>query len=504
MLPRIQTKEVIQRVTQAFEEHNQSCPEVKHIRNTAMGPIEVTRRKGILPEAVTTTFHNVLSEYIHNYNEIRKMLSADLQEDMELPPVWTNTVRIAKIARCTDRTVRNHLGRLKKLGIISTKFHGRKKSFELWISTDFLLGPPPQTPPAQSSEIAPFGLERKIFPPNYTHRENLNIETDNADMFISYGESHTEERVDQTGENTRLMAPPEENGERFSAAGAAFRRAKKAAQNAEKQQQQVHQLLKTLDDGLEDEGLQIPLSVDGKPIGKEFAIMITQFWNYALRTVYIGWKFSPEQLERAVAAVLAGVYGNFEQERSAKAWVGFHVDQLEKLRKAARYFEKHPESFVPYPYSVQKPGKGYFDAANSNGFTGIDAWLKADKEKRSRRKRLGEQKKEQKQQQKVQAYSDQKRRETCEALLRTAQMDFERLERGALPRKDVAGMGILGLKNYHMSIFAGFGREWLNAFLKQYEAQYARNFQPEDPNWSLRGRKMAKAITAVSAQLGKL
>lgn len=479
----------MQRATNTFKQHDDQCPVVTHIRKTATGDVEITRRKGLIPEAITATFSILLGQYVHNYNIVRNELSPDFHDPENPPALRTNAARIAKVARCTDRTVRNHLTRLKKLGLLRTKFHGRKRDFELWINTDFLFGEPVAATATKTLSAAPFAPERKNFPLTDTQGQKIKTENDKADMFISHGANNQGQKGKTNGEPSGLEAPPEEYGERYSAAAAAERRRQKAAESAEKRQKQADQLLTEHKQSLASSKPKIP-SLNGRPIDQKFAEMLAQFWCFAMEVIYPHYQFDIHQQEKALSTIMEGVYGNFREARSAASWRKFHVEQLEKLAKAGRYFENHPDKYAPSPYSVYLPGKGYFDLGNSRGFAGVDAWMELDRQKKRIRKNAKIAKEQKAQAAFVAAQQQQAKQDLCEKQLRQAAMDFERLERGAIPRKIVTGMGLLQLFQYHSTIFAGHGSKWHNLFLRQFEAQKANNFRPPRDSRTWRTRKL--------------
>ena len=209
---------------------------------------------------------------------------------------------------------------------------------------------------------------------------------------------------------------------------------------------------------------------DGRPVSYHFARMLITFWAYAKSELYKTIIFKKDQEERALVAIMAGVYGDFRQKRSEEAWTRFQADQLEKISKVSAYLDRHPNAYVPFPYAVNKPGCGYFDRENINGFAGVDAWLKDDKARSAKRKKIRQINRDKDLETMLMAQQAQQREAMLETMLRRAAMDFERLERGAKARKEVEGMGILSLTQHHSSIFAGYGRKWQNLFLSQVEA----------------------------------
>lgn len=471
MLQRIEASEVMRRTTRLFDDYNNSRPLVTHTRMTARGEIQVSRREGLIPEAVTTTFHVILRNYIQNYNLMAEILPLELQDPASPPGLRTNAVYIGKDARCTDRTVRNHLAVLRELDCIETKFHGSKRNFEVWIKPRFLYGDGAGPEPQNALETAPEGKERKIFPHTSTHREIIGTEKGNADMFIKHGE----DCQGQGGKTDSWGEPP-------LAGRAQHREVNVAPGGAGGEMAAIvpsGHVFQNWDRNLEEARTLLPKK-PAMPTGidKKFFLMLMDFWLYAWKVIYPNRDFSREQQEKAIAAIAAGVYNNFDGDRTEQQWFEFQQIQMAKLDKAGRFYDNHPDAYRPDPYAVHIPGKGYFDAINLKGFVGIDAWIKKDSIRNARNR---------------QAYADQAEARTKrgEALLRTARRDFEKQRKNEKPRNEVAGKDQLALFQYYNVIFAGLGKKWQEAFCKQYLDQQARSFAP--PAYLQRRRKRAYA-----------
>lgn len=208
--------------------------------------------------------------------------------------------------------------------------------------------------------------------------------------------------------------------------------------------------------------------------------MLMQFWLYAWKVLYPSRDFSKKEQEKALMAIYADVYERFETPRTAVEWATLQARQLEKLDRAARYYEYHPDAYLPDPYAVHVAGRGYFDAANTRGFAGVEAWLQKDEALSTRRRR---------------AYEDErdKKQKRGDALLRQARRDFEKLRAEAPARKEVEGKDLMGLWNYYRLIFSGLGTKWNERFMKQYLEQQATDFQPPVYMKPKRQRQMAKS-----------
>ncbi|TDB69082.1 hypothetical protein [Arundinibacter roseus] len=466
MLPRIENGEAFSRFLTLYRQHNANCPTytLTRTRKTADGRIyhqEIMRKSGTITESVKTTFYMVLRQYVDSYNRIASTMPAGMYTQEDPPSMLTNCVRMGELCDCSDRTVRNHLNRLRSLGVVRTKFHGSKHDFELWISKEILFGGEGEEAAKPLKKVPnsplPEGFS-KIFPHSNTHREFIEKENGNADFVnCGYGENDYRERGRaETGDSLNEMLPNEPTGQeqRKMIGGAGGAKIAKPA---------------------------IP-QVRLPQLPKQYLELLMEFWLYAWRVIYPGRDFSRDEQEKALLAIAAGVYRQFSEERTPREWVDFQTRQLEKLDKAAKYYDNHPEAYRPDPFAVHVPGRGYFDAENLQGFTGLEAWMKRDEVKGAHRK---------------QAYAEtrEKVQKRAEALLRTARRDFEKLRLEVKPRKEVAHMNQISLFQYYRTSFEGLGKTWTDKFCKQYLDQQAADFQPPKYYKSRKTRRQAGEMT---------
>ena len=418
-----------------FREHNQQCPLNPHTRNKSGGAVEINRRKGLIPESVTTTFYTLLSEYIHNYNYLRTTLPSNMQDIDNLPSVWTNSKRIGKIARCSDRTVRNHLKLLRELKLITTQNHGRKKSFELWVAPQFLFEKALLASENSVFQAAPSLASTEKFSANL-YQGHLKKDKENAAIHVLHGDDLKqghEEWTDQ-GENPHVIAPDVIKLEGCAAAGPVDE-----LQKADYEYEEAEFAKPTM-----------PPAPDGKPLAYDFMLMLAEFWMYAQKVIYPDKAFNKIQQEKALTAIRDGVYGGFTFDLSPDEWERFHVRQMEKAYRAGKYLASHPDAWASSPYGVNGSGKGYFDRENVNGFAGTEKWIAQEEKQRRRQNKL--------------------------AKLKQAKADFENLAAGKRARKPVAGLGQQQLYDHHRRIFASYGRIWEDRFIQQYNSQKLRNF----------------------------
>jgi hypothetical protein len=459
MLQRIENAEAYLRFQNEFRRHNEACEWYtfeRTVKSTGR-VVEIQRQRGTITEAVKTTFYIILGQYVASYNRTAATMPAGMYTIQDPPSLLTNCVRLAKPCDCSDRTVRNHLRKLKELGVIATKFHGSNADFELWINPEILFGTEALAAAENSentAQIAFKGLNPKNFPHTDTQIQIFEKEKGVKDMLVLHGENDQGQRG-RTDQGATAPSPPlgEAGREAQREMKPGGRRAAIAAHNAQLRQEKAQAMLGRLQ-------APVPRGLDARYIE-----MLLEFWLYAWKVLYQKREFSKEAQGEAIAAISAGVYNDFQDERTPRQWADFQVYQLTKLDKAAKYYDNHPEAYLPDPYALYVKGKGYFDAENLRGFIGIDAWMKKDSLK-SEKTRLDYQ----------QDKANKIRRN--EALLRTARRDFEKLRAGLPPRKEMIGKTQIGLFQHYKTVFDGQGKAWLQRFCDQYAEQVKRDFQP--------------------------
>lgn len=484
-LPRIDSSQAYRRFLQAYRQHNHNCPTttIDRTRTRQDGTTytqQVSKKEGTICESVKATFHNLLTEYVHSYNRLAENLVVGVYSQANPPSLLTNNVHLAWLSDCSQKTIYNHLMTLQKLGVVRKKYRGRKHDYELWISPEILFGGEGENFQKIVSDALLRGFSKEL-PPNNTHREIIEKEKRSADMLIGHGEDFHGERgrTDQQGEaSPNAPEGPNPAGRREGVWGAG--RAEIVAQKAAERQARASALLSKRNPSF-------PQALDPK-----FLNMLMEFWLYAWKVVYQERNFSRDQQEKALVAIAAGVYGNFQDDRAPREWAEFQVFQLGKLDKAARYYDAHPTAYRPDPYAVHIPGKGYFDAENVHGFTGIDAWMKKDAiQKLTEKLAYAKKTEDHKLRKRLLAQQADEQRQRCEALLRTARRDFEKLRAGIRLRAEVAEKTEMGLFQYYRVIFAAQGGDWLERFCKQYVDQKAVDFMPPKYLRSRRHRQRA-------------
>ena len=476
MYRKIDNAEAFVRFLDRYRTHNEACSTLEHTRKVKLpdGTIremKYERRTGLLPEQLKTTFYILLQEYVKAYNEVAE---SAVFVSKELPSLLTNNVRLAEICDCTDRTIRNHMRTMADLKLLRTKFRGREHNFELWISEEILWENAENKKSRNPSKSAFSPTSGKTFPHSNIYVEKIVNEKGDADKLKS---GQGKNSKGQRGETATTMAKTESSEphtERTGLGGGAA-----AATDEESHTEQIRQRRFA---EIEAKRPALPPKLE-----KYFAEMLIQFWMYAWKVLYPSRDFSKEEQEKAITAIYSGVYNRFDDARTAVEWATFQARQLEKLDKAARYYDYHPDAYLPDPFAVYVAGRGYFDAANTRGFAGVEAWLQKDEALAARRHR-------------AYAEEQEKKQKRGESLLRQARRDFEKLRAEQPVRKELTGKDMMGVWNYYRLIFDGLGKKWQDKFMKQYLEQQANDFQPPQYFKPRRQRQLAKGTIVVNVE----
>ncbi len=412
----------------------------------------------------------ILSEYVTSYNNMAASMPAGLYNDADPPSLLTNSKKMAMLCDCSDRTVRNHLAHLRNLGVVNTRFHGRKHNYELWISNEFLYGGEEETKikKAEISAKTPLSNSiRKIFPPNNIHREVFEKEKGDAELFIKHGESNHGERG-RTGNEANDQKPASLlTQEEIKLGGATIQKSDVVAENTKNRLLRAEKVTK-------EYTLQGPRGLNVKYLN-----LLLDFWFYAWKVLYPNVSFSKEEQEKALMAISAGVYNDFSDSKSDREWIDFQVLQLAKLDKAGKYYDHHPEQYAPTPYAIAVAGRGYFDAENIKGFTVIDSWIKKEQLQKAWNKHA---------KQEAENIKETKARE----ILRKCRIDLEKQRIGDRTRKETLGKSILGIYQYYHNILRNMGKKYADMLDRQYMDQQARDFAPPKYNKAKRAQGTRK------------
>ncbi len=281
----------------------------------------------------------------------------------ELPPIHTNSVELGEKRDVTDRTIRTHLGELKRCGFISRyQYRGTNARYVVWINPNFVWEAPQQPLKAEKTSL-PEAAFLTGKGKNLPHTEILeSLEAPKCDI-TGVDKLVIPSRATATEQNWNPLSgsagpqpgcQPGTEGQKSGAGAAGEARRAKFYQEAHARGTGAREAEKR--------------SIE------------QAFWSYAKATVYKKVIFNEAAEAKAVAAIRAGVFHDFANGEPVQ-WREWLKPLLRRLELAADWLARNPGRWAPEPYAEVVAGRGYFDADNKRGFAGTEPWLKKEQAK---------------------------------------------------------------------------------------------------------------------------
>jgi hypothetical protein len=307
---------------------------------------------------------------------VRQLRQVQFLQDGQEPQIpegvviEVNCVELGKKRSLSDRTMRTHITELMSAGLVLAKyFHGWRRNLELVISSTYLfklvqneekVGP--NNAALDSISGATEAQKGTKLPPIKGSCSSLNTTlTDQVEKWTS------QEKEISAPSKSANAAPDEATpkwGNQGARGGAAATIAPKAAPEA--------------------------ITPQLQPEGEKAAFLATfsaELFNKAWQLLYPRQRFTAEQIERSQAAIAAGVYRHLDTSLlTMRQWQQYHVGCLERVRLAAKWFARHTDKTISWPYALYTNGLGYFDAENVNGFIRTEQWFIENEVKRHQRR----------------------------------------------------------------------------------------------------------------------
>ena len=314
----------------------------------------------------------------------------------------TNSEALGELRNCSARSVRNHLKTLQEIGFITRKkFRGSRANYELWID-EKILWETPESYPHGAVDNAETATETPSFSapePTQPTRIGTFFPHNNVTVLLSLPDTEKEQSGNVDNDTARLdgdtdqqhtpgPAGPAGQPDRDEAGGAAA--ATRPAQRPGSGSRLRDKLLKTTTRPAQpapkspDEPL-LWAGLEPEMRRRKEIIYTQSFWAYARQKLYPAERFSPDQTRLILNEIRHGVYRNYQLPFSSEEFEAYNQELFTRIDLVAAYLAKHPEKYLPAPYSVHRPGAGYFCQANANGFRRTDAWLASNLQKNTRR-----------------------------------------------------------------------------------------------------------------------
>jgi DNA-binding Lrp family transcriptional regulator len=296
-----------------------------------------------------------------------------------LPTLQTNNRQLAKLVKCSSRTIQRHIHKLQAAGIITSKiFHGSNSNFEVLINPKILLVreklsvenlkkqlPDTPTPTSQNTPKPGFSKKQKT---NCPDTYSCNTGKQNNNLIIAVHNSELSAIEDPGHEKrsslslTTVIETGDMTGNRTGDTG-------EIAQVFSERQKKIEEKI------VENTG-EIASRVDKSgdrnvppdPARDNSLNLYTSLlWLMARNLLYK----DVDLTERQVLIAKKLIRKLYEPASTANL-PNVHQHYIERISLVAKYVRKDPlNRYVPLPYR-------YFDTNNPKGFVGTRKWYQAD------------------------------------------------------------------------------------------------------------------------------
>jgi hypothetical protein len=290
----------------------------------------------------------------------------------KLPTLQTNNVQLAKLVKCSTRTIQRHIIKLRQSGIITRKiFHGSNSNYEVLINPNILLIKQKLSVDKANQELqqaliqarqneAKFSLstfQKTNCPHTYSSNtrniNNIVIGVCNSFKITSQGTGSNFQRssLPLTNEN------PDGNGRGYSGGNTG----EIASENFKSQEKK-----------LKEAGEIASRASDLKIIPPDAArdnflnLYVSLLWMTARNLLYKTVDLTDRQVFIG-KNLIRKLYEPVATEKLSNT----HQHYVERIVLVSKYLKKDPLRYVPLPYR-------YFDTNNPTGFVGTKKWHKAD------------------------------------------------------------------------------------------------------------------------------
>lgn len=255
-----------------------------------------------------------------------------------IPGFKTFNSSLAKLKGCTSRTVINHRERLRQAGFIVEEVHLGAQGIELFINPQVLLAGEKVSSELKNGflRILPLTLSnvevKNFHPLVHEHQEQNNNNS------IVDSELGVRQKAHQSGQDKSMPTgtPQEQNKNTKKDAGS----------------------------------VSYTSSKEVKEMGRIFLInFVSDFWEFARKILFPQLILSEHEERDIKNMIWASVYNRFEPGLSAKDWVKYQEQALERIVIVKKWLDRSPHHWIP-------PAHIYFNPNNQkNGFQRTIQWL---------------------------------------------------------------------------------------------------------------------------------
>ena len=299
---------------------------------------------------------------------ISLLKAGDVQQitNDNLPTLQTNNHQLAKLVKCSSRTIQRHIARLRSAGIITSKtFHGSNANYELLINPEILL-----IKEKLSVENTKKQLKHNLEAPrqNTVDKGFSNTSTTNCPHTYSSNTSNIKNNIIIPVDNSSRSSLP------LTLLSDAGYRSGNTTGNAgeivqKKNEKQVFE--KKFD---EEAGEIVSRAApsghrNGEPEavrGNSLTLFTSLFWMMSRNLLYANVDLTEHQVLIAKQLIYK-LYEPVATEHLSKV----HSQYIERIALVHKYLQKNPKRFVMLPYL-------YFNTNNPHGFVGTKKWFYDD------------------------------------------------------------------------------------------------------------------------------
>lgn len=296
-----------------------------------------------------------------------------------LPTLQTNNRQLAKLVKCSSRTIQRHILKLQAAGIVTSKiFHGSNSNFEVLINPKILLVkeklpvdnlknqfPDILNPISQNSPKSDFSKFQKTNCPD-TYSCNTGKQNNNIIIAVHNSEHSASNNSGNEKRSSLSLTDFIDTGDRpgngTGDTGEIAKVCSEKQENTEEKKFKNTGEIASRADKLDDRNVPPDPARDNS-----LTLYTSLFWLMARNLLYkevdlterqilIAKKLIRKLYEPATTANIPNVYQHY----------------VERISLVAKYVRKDPVNrYVPLPYK-------YFDTNNPKGFVGTKKWYQAD------------------------------------------------------------------------------------------------------------------------------
>ncbi|MBI2271032.1 MAG: hypothetical protein HYU69_11870 [Bacteroidetes bacterium] len=290
-----------------------------------------------------------------------------------LPTLQTNNMQLAKLVKCSSRTIQRHVLKLQTAGIITSKiFHGSNSNFELLINPQILLVKRKlnvdnvkkefQEAIERSKQIDLKSTFSEFQKTNCPDTYSGNINKINNNIIIGVHNSEQRSSLSLTSKINSGNVSGNRSGDTGEIVKVSFEKQKNSV---EKKFQETGEIVSRADKSGHRNIAPDPAR------DNSLLLNVSLFWMTARNLLYKNVDLTEHQVEIA-KKLIRKLYEPASTENLDK----IHQHYIQRISLVAKYIKKDPVNrYVTLPYL-------YFDTNNLKGFVGTKKWYQDDQKRK--------------------------------------------------------------------------------------------------------------------------